>query len=166
MRLLVDAVGVGTALLAALGGCAPPPTDTASAERASVEAAPPQRSRSQSGIALTVSLSGAEEIPGPGDPDGVGTAHVAPDEDSGEVCVELKVENVAPVTAVHIHAGAVGASGPIVISLVAPSEGTSERCAAAGRALIRDIARYPARYYIEVHNAEFPQGALRGQLQR
>jgi hypothetical protein len=32
--------------------------------------------------------------------------------------------------------------------------------------LTRDIRRHPAAYYVNVHNLEFPGGAIRGQLRR
>ena len=32
--------------------------------------------------------------------------------------------------------------------------------------LTRDIRRHPSRYYVNVHTADFPDGAIRGQLRR
>jgi hypothetical protein len=54
----------------------------------------------------------------------------------------------------------------VIIPLNAPNNGTSSGCAAVSRELALEIIRDPADYYVNVHNAEFPGGALRGQLDR
>ena len=48
----------------------------------------------------------------------------------------------------------------------APSDGFSSGCVDVGRALAKEILKNPADYYVNVHNAEFPGGALRGQLSK
>jgi hypothetical protein len=55
-----------------------------------------------------VPLTGAAEVPGPGDSDGSGTITLTFNPDKGEVCYELTVTNIQEATAAHIHAGAVG----------------------------------------------------------
>ncbi len=40
----------------------------------------------------------------------------------------------------------------------------SEGCVKVDRALALEILKRPADYYVNVHNAEFPGGAVRGQL--
>ena len=117
------------------------------------------------GRPLSATLTGAAEIPGPGDPDGTGSAMVTLNPGQGEVCFELAVEGIAPAVAAHIHVGAADVAGPVVVGLVPPSNGTSGGCAEADRALVRAILRDPGAYYVNVHNAEYPAGALRGQLE-
>jgi len=118
------------------------------------------------GRPLSTTLTGAEEAPGPGDPDGSGTAHLSLNPGQGRICFELKVRNIAPATAAHIHEAPAGAPGPVVVTLAPPTSGESSGCVSADRELIVEILRDPAAYYVNVHNAEFPAGAVRGQLSR
>jgi hypothetical protein len=43
-------------------------------------------------------------------------------------------------------------------------EGFGEGCAAADPALALDIVMNPWNYYVNVHNPDYPPGAIRGQL--
>ncbi|HJR62497.1 MAG TPA: CHRD domain-containing protein [Gemmatimonadaceae bacterium] len=117
-------------------------------------------------VTLRAALTGSAEVPGPGDPDGSGSATLELDSGAGKVCFELRATGIGPARAAHIHRGARGDAGPVVLGLTPPSEGSSRDCVAADRALIEDIARNPAGYYVNLHNAEFANGALRGQLGR
>src|SRR5688500_7531991 len=76
----------------------------------------------------TTNLSGAAEVPGPGDRDGTGTAPVQIDVGSQQACATLNVQNIATATAAHIHRGAAGVAGPIVVGLVTPTGGSSNGC--------------------------------------
>jgi hypothetical protein len=111
-------------------------------------------------------LTGAAEVPGPGDPKGTGTAQVTLNPTTGEVCYELSVENVQEATAAHIHEGALGKEGPVKVSLDAPKTGTAKGCKSADAALIKAIMQDPTGYYVNVHSAAFPKGAVRGQLSK
>jgi hypothetical protein len=122
-----------------------------------------------SGRKFTTTLTGAAEIPGPGDPDGTGTAKIWLNHGQSEVCWEISVSEIAPVTAAHIHAAPSGVAGPVVVPLFPPlpdSDGFSRGCISADRELINAIIQSPEQYYVNVHNAEFPAGALRGQLSK
>lgn len=118
------------------------------------------------GRPFTTTLTGAAEVPGPGDPDGAGTASLSLNPGQGEVCYELSVSGIAPAVAAHVHVGPAGLAGPVVIPLAAPTEGSSSACASASRELVLAIIQNPQNYYVNVHNAEYPAGALRGQLSR
>jgi hypothetical protein len=113
---------------------------------------------------LTVTLTGATEVPGPGDNDGGGTVKLTLKPDKGEVCYELTVSNIQEATAAHIHEGAAGKAGAVKVGLEAPKSGTAKGCKSADAALIQALLQNPTNYYVNVHNAEFPQGAVRGQL--
>ncbi len=115
------------------------------------------------GRPLSADLLGANEVPGPGDPDGSGTAHVSLNQGLNEVCFDITVENVDPILAAHIHAAPAGVAGGVVVNFDVPNNGLSG-CVAADAALIKAIRQNPGDYYVNVHNAPFPPGALRGQL--
>ena len=121
---------------------------------------------------LHAKLTGAAEVPGPGDPDGVGKARVYNDKDEPDIiCVDLRVRDINRATAAHIHEAPVGVAGPVVVTLTAPIGGRSRACAVAGpvvgvtpEAVVADILANPQDYYVNVHNSAFPGGAVRGQL--
>lgn len=113
-------------------------------------------------VVLNATLAGTEEVPDPGDEDGTGTAKIWL---SGtQVRFELTWENIqTPATLAHIHRGAAGEAGDPVVTLFdgeAATEGTVEADAAA----VQRIIDNPGNYYVNVHNQEFPKGAVRGQL--
>jgi hypothetical protein len=76
------------------------------------------------------------------------------------------VENITlPATAAHIHVGATGVAGPVVVALSAPdASGHASGCATADHDLIKAIRQNPESYYVNVHNTDYPAGAVRGQL--
>src|SRR5512134_2244043 len=118
-----------------------------------------------SGRKFTMALTGAAEIPGPGDPDGTGTAKIWLNRGQGEVCFELTVSGVDPIAAAHIHSAPAGIAGPVVVPLnPPPTSGSSSGCVSADRDLINAIIQSPEQYYVNVHNPAFSAGALRGQL--
>ena len=120
----------------------------------------------QGGRLLTTTLTGTEEVPGPGDPDGTGFAAVTVNPGKGLVCYELSVSGIATATAAHIHEAPVGMVGPVAEELLPPTDGSSSGCVEVDRAEAKEILKNPADYYVNVHNAEFPGGALRGQLSK
>ena len=109
-------------------------------------------------------LTGAAEVPGPGDPDGGGTVQVTLNSDKNEVCYDLTVTKVDEATAAHIHEGAAGKAGPVKVSLDTPKGGSAKSCKTADAAVVKDMMANPANYYVNVHSKEFSNGAVRGQL--
>lgn len=122
---------------------------------------------------LATSLSGAEEAPGPGDSNGKGSVTLEV-YDYGLVCYTLKVQGIATPTGAHIHEATAGSPGPVVVDfrldLATRRGNTFSYCVNAGptaadaEARAADIQATPTAYYVNVHNAEFPGGAVRGQL--
>ena len=117
-----------------------------------------------SGRKFSTVLTGAAEVPGPGDPDGSGTARITINVGQRTLCYELRVSNIAPATAAHIHEAPADKAGPVVVPLAAPTGGSSSGCVTLDRDALKEIAKNPDDYYVNVHNAEFPAGAVRGQL--
>ena len=110
-------------------------------------------------------LTGAAEVPGPGDPDGTGRVEVSVVDATDNVCYEFKeVRNLGAVTAAHIHRGAAGAAGPPVVTMEAPADGHSKGCVKVDGALVDDIHHRKGEFYVNVHTSDFPDGAIRGQL--
>ena len=116
--------------------------------------------------AVKAVMSGAQEVPGPGDSDGSGSFRATIKPGSSQVCYNLEVTAIEPATAAHIHRGAAGEAGPPVVTLEPPTHGESGACAEAGAEIAAEIAAAPERFYVNVHNAPFPAGAVRGQLGR
>jgi hypothetical protein len=120
--------------------------------------------------AMTVTLKadltgGTTEVPAPGDPDGKGSATVKIDASTGKVCYTITVQNIAAPVASHIHEGAAGGAGPILITFDPTKIGKGEDCLTGqNTADLGRIAANPSGFYVNVHTADFPGGAVRGQL--
>lgn len=117
----------------------------------------------QSPVLSFARLSGGQEVPGPGDPDGRGFALIAVDTEAGTICYSVVVARITPATAAHIHEGGRGEAGPVVQGLEPPSAGYSSGCVENAE-LADEIAGNPRDYYVNVHNEPYPGGAVRGQL--
>jgi len=111
---------------------------------------------------ITVSMTGKAETP-KGDPNGKGTAKVTLQQSKGKVCFNLTWSGIGTPTASHIHKGKKGVAGPVVIPFFggAPKH---KGCVTASKSLIAAIAKNPGGYYVNLHNAKYPGGALRAQL--
>ncbi len=139
---------------------------------------------------LTAQLDGRQEVSSDssdkrivGDENGRGEAYVfGVDGDPETLCYVLLVEKIqlVPVNegmAAHIHYGQPGENGPVVAALAGPFDGNAADCLTEGEAgkfplapeagsgIVQDILENPEDYYINVHNPEFPGGAIRGQLE-
>lgn len=114
------------------------------------------------GVKKTVNLSGTVEVPS-GDPDGSGRAIIGLDVKEGMVCWSITTRGVEPLSVAHVHRGRAGEAGPPVVTWTMTGR-AGKGCIAASRSLIRQILRSPRQYYVNVHNRDYPGGALRGQL--
>ncbi|HZF80558.1 MAG TPA: CHRD domain-containing protein [Rubrivivax sp.] len=111
----------------------------------------------------TAFLFGQNETPAPGDPDGVGVATVIIDNVANTVSWAIMAQNIAlPLTGAHIHAGAYGVAGPVIVDF--NNSLTGSNMFDADLAMIRGPVNATA-FYVNLHNAAYPAGAIRGQLQ-
>ncbi len=123
---------------------------------------------------IKATLSGDNEVPGPGDTNGKGKFKATLGEDS--LCYTLSVRRVDEVVAAHIHAGGEDVAGPIVVTLQTPQNkqpvsecliavpDEEDTAATLSVSELAAIAADPGAYYVNVHSVEFPAGAVRGQL--
>jgi hypothetical protein len=111
-----------------------------------------------------VTMNGANEVPGPGDPDGTGSALLELGTVSNEVCVDsLTLIGIDQAAAMHIHLGAAGVAGDIVVTLT-PAIDDTPFCTTVTPELMAALITTPECYYLNVHTTLYPAGAIRGQL--
>ncbi len=124
------------------------------------------------GRPLTASLSGANEV-GVGDPDGSGTMNLTLNSGQEEICWDLDVQDIEAPTRAHIHQAPAGQNGGVVVfffdlvvdpPILVPD--SLSGCVDVSRDLIIEIRQNPEQYYINVHNDDYPAGAIRGQLSK
>jgi CHRD domain len=114
---------------------------------------------------LTAQLSGDQEVPDEGV--GSGTARLTLDPATGRVCFNIRLRGVGPTAAGHIHAGRSGVAGDVLVPLYDQATRRPRGCARdVEAAVIRRILRRPGRFYVNVHTADYPGGAARGQLEK
>jgi CHRD domain len=107
-------------------------------------------------------LAGKNETP-KGAPKGKGVITLHLNAAKGTVCWDFKgVTGFDKPTASHIHRGAAKVAGPVVVPLGAAYK--VKGCTKAAKALVGKIEEHPNAYYVNVHSAKYPGGAIRGQL--
>jgi hypothetical protein len=128
---------------------------------------------SAQGVQLFAVLNGGNEVTNDGeaaagDLNGFGAATVI-FAGSGRICYGIVVHRISAPTAAHIHDGRAAVNGPIVIPLTVSNAGSPGAIGACisnlDNALLRKIQKTPGDFYVNVHNKQFPGGAIRGQLQ-
>jgi CHRD domain len=112
---------------------------------------------------VSAKLSGKNEAPAKGDPDGAGLVILHLNAKKGTACWEFKaVRRIGTPQAAHIHKGRKGKAGPVYVPLGGAYR--AKGCQKASRRAIEAIETRPNDFYVNIHNARYPNGALRGQL--
>ena len=112
---------------------------------------------------VSAKLKGSNEVPDKGDPNGTGFVVVTFKAAKGMACWQFKgIARIGTPTAAHIHKGRKGVAGAVVIPFGAAYK--AKGCQKAAKSVIEAIETNPNRYYVNIHNARYPGGALRGQL--
>lgn len=110
-----------------------------------------------------------------GDPDGSGVAIVRLDPDEDRVCYTIVVRDIgaptepaAGVGSAHVHGPLPSTDIAIDLDTVFMSTGTStyvaNDCVNAAGATIDAVLADPELFYVNVHNVQFPGGAVEGNL--
>ncbi len=109
-------------------------------------------------------LTGAAEV-GPGDPEGRAVAEISVTDEFNQVCYEITdITGIGPITAAHVHFGRIGTNGPPVFTLTPSNEGLWQGCRDGAEWTQNRLQGNPEDFYVNLHTAEFPAGAIRGQL--
>ena len=112
---------------------------------------------------MKATMTGGEEVPGPGDPDGKGTATIVLDDVKNTACYTFTYENIGKPTAAHIHTGAKGMAGPPVVDFKIVTNG-DKGCVPVEPTTLKTILSNPGGHYVNIHTSDFGNGAMRGQL--
>ena len=110
-----------------------------------------------------------------GDPDGSGVAVVRLNSDQDLVCYSIVVRNIGAPTepgpgvgSAHIHGPLPTTGIAIDLDTVFMATGTStyiaRACLSADSDAIDAVLANPELFYVNVHNADFPGGAVQGSL--
>ncbi len=110
---------------------------------------------------LGATLRGKNEVP-KGSPTAHGIVNLTLSSGKGTVCWTFDLAGVNKPAFAHIHKGRAGVSGPVFIALGKTYKGKG--CASAAKKLIDAVESNPNAYYVNVHNAKYPNGVVRGQL--
>lgn len=113
-------------------------------------------------VILTANLSGANETGG-GAPNGNGALRAEVNSETGDFCYTLYAEKTSAPTMAHVHTGAAGTNGAPLITIDVTGKG-SDMCIAIEPEKLKPVLANPAGYYVNIHTADFPAGAIRGQL--
>jgi hypothetical protein len=159
-RLLVPAA---LAILAiGLGGCGSGGS-SASASSAHRASGVSLASASRPSQIYRLRLSGSAETP-PGAQRGTGAAIIAFHGDSVLCWRFSHLHGFTHATFAHIHIGATGRAGKIVVALSTASLLHHRGCVSLSPVLGKMIVSQPSRYYVNIHSQQYPAGAVRAQL--
>jgi hypothetical protein len=115
-------------------------------------------------VRLEAHLTADAEVPDPGPAGASGHATVTVNGDNGSVCYDVSYTGPGTVTLGHIHRGAAGVAGDVVVDLKVMAN-THKACVQGDPGFVQAIETSPETHYVNLHTAEYGAGAVRGQLQ-
>lgn len=146
LRALVPALALAVALVATVGASARPQATT---------------------IQIRTVLNAAQEVPSPtgavSNAGGTFSASVTKSETGASISWQLSFDGLtANAIAAHIHTGAVGSPGPVVLALCGPCSSPLSGTGALTQAALDAIQAGTA--YVNIHTPTNAGGEIRGQL--
>jgi hypothetical protein len=115
------------------------------------------------GPTYTVHMTGSQETP-KGSPKGTGTFKYQLNTKTSMLCYSLTWSGIGTPNAAHVHKGAKGVEGPVIIPLSTSTPVAHSGCVKVKKSLLLAIKNKPGGYYVNVHTTAYPGGAIRGQL--
>jgi hypothetical protein len=109
-----------------------------------------------------VHMYGNQEVPEKG-PESHADGVFKLDPEAGQICYAYAYDGPGEPTAMHLHKGEKGSAGPVIVDFKIAENGP-KACVPVDKATIDSIAANPAGHYSNIHTAEYPKGAARGQL--
>ena len=112
---------------------------------------------------VSARLTGSAETPKKGEEGASARVVIKLDAAKGRACWQFSaLKKVESPTASHIHKGKKGKAGPVAVPLGGKFK--AKGCISASKGTIRSIEANPSAFYVNIHNAEYPDGVVRGQL--
>jgi CHRD domain len=113
-------------------------------------------------------MTGAKEVrAGESAGDSNGRGSFSATLDGRTLCYGIQVKNIDNPVAAHIHTGGPEVRGAVVVPLKQPAKGdpgASAACVKVSRSRADALNANPGNFYVNVHTAGLPNGAVRGQL--
>jgi hypothetical protein len=167
-KLILPGILIAVLGVAACGSKKSSTSTSTSTSTPAATTAPPKGKKAKAAAVPSrtyhVKMTGKAETP-PGPPKATGSAVVTLHGKTLQVCWRFTaLRGFTGATFAHIHKGAKGTSGPIVIPFSTGPKLKHKGCVHSTATLIKAIAKDPHGYYVNIHSKKNPGGAVRAQL--
>ena len=120
-------------------------------------------------VTYSLNMTGAQEVPGPGDSDGLATGTLTIDDATGAISWSFAFSNILAPSDMHIHGpgGSAGSFAGVFVNLGTATTGglgTLISSTTTSTTNAQAITGDPTDFYVNIHNSGFMAGAVRGQL--
>lgn len=120
-------------------------------------------------ITYVLAMDGAQEVPGPGDPDGSASGTITLNDVTGEISWSFVYADISAPTAMHIHGpgGSAGSGAGVFVGLGVATSGGAGTLISGVTTTPGNVAAIfadPSDFYVNIHTGDFTAGAVRGQL--